>query len=186
MGENWSPSSPSKRHCPRRPAFSPSGAEGAESPGSPPPGGPRGSYNDYPGTQSRSTLIAQAHHQDPSAAHARAHVPAEPDPASSARPTRYWPSSPREHEGDRTESLFSIEEERNDSFTAVLDLIRRSYNLEKPAGVAPSRGKTALAQTLELQACHPPPWLRPSSTTSTLSSQNSTRNRRPMASSLFL
>ena len=68
---------------------------------------------------------------------ARAHAPAEPGPAASARPTRYWPSSPREQEGDRTESLCSVEEERDDSFTAVLDFIRRSHDLEKPVGVAP-------------------------------------------------
>ena len=57
---------------------SPSGAEEAESPGSPPPEALRGSYNDYPGTQPWSTLNSKAHHQDPSATRARAHVPAEP------------------------------------------------------------------------------------------------------------
>ena len=114
-----------------------SGAEGSESPSSPPP---------------------EAHHQDPSATRARAHVP-----ATSGRPTRYRPSSPREHEGDRTESLYSVEEERDDSFTAVFDLIRRFHNLEKPAGVASSRGKTALAQTLGLQAKPSPSLHLPSS-----------------------
>ena len=144
-------------------APSPSGAEGAESPGSPPPGAPRGSYNNYPGTQSRSTLNSHAHHQDRSATRARAHVPAEPGHATSGRPSRSWPSSPREHDGDRTESLYSVEEERDDSFTAVLDLIRRSHNLEKPAGVAPFRGKTTLAQTFGLQAEPSPALHLPSS-----------------------
>ena len=82
----------------------------------------------------------------------RAHAPAEPGPAASARPTRYWLSSPREQEGDQTESLYSVEEERDDSFTAVLDFIRRSHDLEKPAGVAPSRGKTTVTRKLGLQA----------------------------------
>ena len=184
------PPPPPSLPCPA--SSSPSGAEGAESPGSPPPEAPWGSYNDYPGTQSWSTLNSHAHRQDPSATRARAHVPAEPGPAASGRPTRYWPSSPREHEGDRTKSLYSVKEERDDSFTAVLNLIKRSHNLEKPARVAPSRGKTALAQTLDLQAepspalhlpSSPPPWLRHSSTKSTLSSRNSFRNRRPRASS---
>ena len=35
---------------------------------------------------------------------------------------------------------------------AVLDFIRRSHDLEKPAGVAPSRGKMAVARKLWLQA----------------------------------
>ena len=94
---------------------------------------------------------------------AGAHVPAEPGPATSGKPTRYWPSSPREHKGDWTESLISVEEERDDSFTAVLDLIRYSHNLEKLAGMAPSRGKTALAQTLGLQAEPSPALHLPSS-----------------------
>ena len=64
----------------------------------------------------------------------------------------YWPSFPTEREGDRAESLYSVEEERDDSFTAVLDFIRHSHDLEKPAGVAPSRGKMGVTRKLGLQA----------------------------------
>ena len=44
-----------------------------------------------------------------------------------------------------------MEEERDDSFSSVIDLMRY-HNLEKPAGVTPSWGLTTLAQTLGLQA----------------------------------
>ena len=76
----------------------------------------------------------------------------EPAPSMSEKEARFWPSSPRDQEGERPESLSSVEEERDDSFTSVIDLIRRYHNLEKPAGVIPSRGLTTLAQTLSLQA----------------------------------
>ena len=51
-----------------------------------------------------------------------------------------------------------MEEERDDSFTSVIDLIRRYHNLEKPAGVTHARGLATLAQTLSL----PGPALAPS------------------------
>ena len=79
-------------------------------------------------------------------------TPVEPAPSTSEKEARFWPSSPRDREGEHPESFSSVEEERDDSFTSVIDLIRRYHNLEKPAGVAPSRGLTTLAQTLGLQA----------------------------------
>ena len=83
-------------------------------------------------------------------------------PSTSGRPPRSWTSSPRDDEGERSESLYSVDEERGDSFTSVLDLIRRFQNIEKPAGVIPSRGRTTVARTLGLQtepspALHLPP-----------------------------
>ena len=80
------------------------------------------------------------------------HFPGEPGPSASERPTRHWSSPQGEHEGERTESIYTVEEERDDSFTAVLDIIRRFHKLEKPTGVAPSRYKMPLAQMLSLQA----------------------------------
>ena len=79
-------------------------------------------------------------------------TPVESAPSMSDKEASFWPSSPRDQEGERPESLSSVEEERDDSFTSIIDLIRRYHNLEKPAGVTPSRGLTTLAQTLDLQA----------------------------------
>ena len=79
-------------------------------------------------------------------------TPVESAPSTSEKEARFWPSTPRDQEEERPESLSTVEEERDDSFTSVIDLIRRYHNLEKPAGVTPSRGLTTLAQTLGLQA----------------------------------
>ena len=79
-------------------------------------------------------------------------TPVEPAPSTSEKEVRFWPSCPRDQEGEHPESLSSVEEERDGSFTLVIDLIRRYHNLEKPAGVTPSWGLTTLAQTLGLQA----------------------------------
>ena len=95
----------------------------------------------------------------------------EATPSTSGRPPCSWTSSLRDHEGERSESLYSVDIERDDSFASVLDLIRRFHSIEKPAGVTPSRGRTTVARTLSLQtepspALHLPPsdLLRPSST----------------------
>ena len=48
-------------------------------------------------------------------------------------------------------------------FTSVVDLIRRSHNLEDLASIAPSRGRTALAQKLGLQTEPSPALHLPSS-----------------------
>ena len=79
-------------------------------------------------------------------------------PSTSEKEARFWPSSPRDQEGERPESLSSVEEERDDSFTSVIDLIRRYHNLEKPAGVTPSRALTTLGLRAEASpALHLPP-----------------------------
>ena len=62
------------------------------------------------------------------------------------------------------QSLYSVDEEKDDLFAAVFDIIRRFHNLEKPTGVAPSRGKTTLAQTFSLQAEPSPALHLPTST----------------------
>ena len=136
---------------------------GAESPDSPPPEETRESYNDGPSTHSQDAPDSHTPNQDPSATSTRAHTPGELGPSSLERSARYWPSSPRDHEGDRSESLCSLEEVRDDSFTSVLDLIRRSHNLEEPASVAPLWGRTALAQKLGLQTEPSPALHLPSS-----------------------
>ena len=61
-------------------------------------------------------------------------------PSTSDKDTRFWPSSPRDQEGEHPESLSSVEEERDDSFSSVIDLIRSYHSLEKPASAAPARG----------------------------------------------
>ena len=73
-------------------------------------------------------------------------------PSTSDKNTRFWPSSPRDQEGEHPESLSSVEEERDDYFISVIDLIRRYHNLEKPAGATPARGLTTLAHALGLHA----------------------------------
>ena len=86
----------------------------------------------------------------------------EATPSTSGVPPRSWTSSPRDHEGERPESLYSVDEERDDSFTSALDPIRRVNIFEKPAGVTPSRGRTTVAMRRGLQsepspALHLPP-----------------------------
>ena len=73
-------------------------------------------------------------------------------PSTSDKDTRFWPSSPRDQEGEQPKSLSPVEEERDDSFTSVIDLIRRYHNLEKLAGAIPARGLATLAHTLGLHA----------------------------------
>ena len=78
--------------------------------------------------------------------------------STSDKEVRFWPSSPRDQEGERPESLSLVEEERDDSFASVIDLIRRYHNLEKPAGVTPARGLTTLGLQAEASpALHLPP-----------------------------
>ena len=85
-------------------------------------------------------------------------TPVEPPPSTSEKEARFWPSSLRDQEGERPESLSSVEEVRDDSFTSVIDLIRRYHNLEKPAGVNPLRGLTTLGLQAEVSpALHLPP-----------------------------
>ena len=83
---------------------------------------------------------------------AKPSTPVDSALSTSDKDTCFWPSSPRDQEGEHPESLSSVEEERDDFFTSVIDLIRRYHDLEKPAGVTPAQGLTTLAQTLGLQA----------------------------------
>ena len=48
-------------------------------------------------------------------------------------------------DGDRSSVVDSLDLDRDDSFRAVLHLIREFHSLEEPAGVAPNRCKTSLA-----------------------------------------
>ena len=71
------------------------------------------------------------------------------------RPIRTHASGhpPREtRKGSIPESLSSMEEERDDSFSSVIDLIRSYHGLEKPASAAPARGLSTLSHTLGLHA----------------------------------
>ena len=71
-------------------------------------------------------------------------------PSTSDKDARFWPSSPRDQEGEHPESLSSVEEERDDSFSSVIDLIRSYHSLEKPASAAPARGLSTLSHALGL------------------------------------
>ena len=144
------PSSPSKRrktnHPPVwRPSSSFSESEDTESRGTPPPEESSDSHNVdstmRPLDASDSLTVS-----DGSSVHlARPSTSVDSAPSTSDKDTRFWPSSPRDKEGEHPESLSSVEEERDDSFTSVIDLIRRHHDLEKPAGVTPARGLTTLS-----------------------------------------
>ena len=73
-------------------------------------------------------------------------------PSMFDKDARFWPSSPRNQEGEHPESLSSVEEERDDSFSSVIDLIRSYLSLEKPASAAPALGLSTLSHALGLYA----------------------------------
>ena len=88
---------------------------------------------------------------DSSSVHsARPSTSVDSAPSMSDKDMHFWPSSPRDQEGEHPESLSSVEEERDDSFTSVIDLMRY-HDLEKPAGVTHAP-LTTLAHTLGLHA----------------------------------
>ena len=93
-----------------------------------------------------------AHDEHSASANAPARNSTEATPSTSGMLPCSWTSSPRDHEGERPESLYSVDEERDDSFTSVLDSIKRVNNLEKPAGVTPSQGRTTVALRRGLQS----------------------------------
>ena len=86
-----------------------------------------------------------AHDEHSASGSAAARTSTEATPSTSGMLPRSWTSSLRDNEGECPESLYSVDEERDDSFTSVLDSIKRVNNLEKPAGVTPSRGRTTVA-----------------------------------------
>ena len=127
------------------------------SPDQPQPATPLSPYSsDSEKTESQGTppweddLVAHGEHS--ASASAAARTSTEATPSTSGMLPRSWTFSPRDHEGERPESLYSVDEERDDSFTSVLDSIRRVNNLEKPAGVTPSRGRTTVALRRGLQS----------------------------------
>ena len=93
-----------------------------------------------------------AHNEHAASASADARPSTKATPSPSGTLPHAWTSSSRDHEGGRPESLYSVDGERDDSFTSVLDSIRRVNNLEKPAGVTPSWGKTTFALKRGLQS----------------------------------
>ena len=151
------PSSPSKRlrtsHTPIwRPSSSSSESEDTESRGTPPPEESGDSRNvdstRSPLDPSDSLMVSDglsAHRTGPSTS-------VDSAPSKSDKDASFWPSSPRDLEGEHPESLSSVEEERYDSFSSVINLIRRYHNLEKPAGATPARGLSTLAHALGLHA----------------------------------
>ena len=70
----------------------------------------------------------------------------EPKPLTSRDQIYAWPPTSRDFDNDRSESLASAEEEPDDSFAAVIDMIRTFHNIERPATAAPSRTATAFDQ----------------------------------------
>ena len=151
------PSSPSKRHKTShtpvwRPSSSSSESEDTESRGTPSPEESGDSRNMdstmRPLDPSDSLMVndgSSTHRTGPSTS-------VDSAPSTSDKDACFWPSSPRDQEGEHPESLSSVEEERDDSFTKVIDLIRRYHNLEKLAGATPARGLTTLAHALGLHA----------------------------------
>ena len=73
-------------------------------------------------------------------------------PSTSDKDARFWRSSLRDQEGEHPESLSSVEEERDDSFSSVIDVIRRHHYLEKPASATPARGLSTLSHALGLHS----------------------------------
>ena len=153
----------SNRHRPATPlSSSSSDSEEAESQSTLPLEEASDSSYDDSAARPQGATDSHRDNQNAPAAGAVPQTSTEATPSTSGRPLRSWISSPRDHEGERSESLYSVDEERDDSFTCVLDLIRRFHNIEKPTGVAPSRGRTTVARTLGLQtepspALHLPP-----------------------------
>ena len=93
------------------------------------------------------------HVSDGSSAHRTGHSTSVDSASSTSdRDARFWPSSLRDQEGKHPESLSSVEEERDDSFSSVIDLIRRNHDLEKPASATPARGLSTLSHALGLHA----------------------------------
>ena len=72
-------------------------------------------------------------------------------PSTSDKDARFWPSS-RETRKGSIPSLSSVEEERDDSFSLVINLIRSYHSLEKPASAAPARGLSTLSHAVGLHA----------------------------------
>ena len=90
-------------------------------------------------------------HQDYPAPKQDTFYPNKPRPSTSRDQTYAWPPSPRDFDNDRAESLASAEEEPDDSFTAVIDMVRAFHNIERPATAAPSHTATAFNQKRGLQ-----------------------------------
>ena len=136
------------------------------SPNQPQPATPLSPYSlDSEETESQGTPPREddldIHDEHSASASAAARTSTEATHSTSDMLPCSWMSSPRDHEGERPESLYSVDEERDDSST-VLDSIRRVSNLEKPAGVTLSRGRTTVALRRSLQsepspALHLPP-----------------------------
>ena len=118
------------------------------SPDQPQPATPLSIYSDSEESESQGTLPREedldAHDEHSASGSATARTSTEAIPSTSGMLPCSWTSSLRDNEGERPESLYSVDEERDDSFTSVLD-IKRVNNLEKPAGVTPSRGRTTVA-----------------------------------------
>ena len=150
-------SSPDKRrrtsHTPVwRPSSSSSESEDTESRDTPPPEESGDSRNMdstmRPLDPSDSLTISDgssAHRTGPSTS-------VDSSPSTSDKDARFWPSSPRDQEGEHPESLSSVEEERDDSFSLVINLRRSYHSLEKPASAAPAQGLSTLSHALGLHA----------------------------------
>ena len=68
---------------------------------------------------------------------------------------RSSPSPSGARDDDRSSAIDSLDTEWDDSFQAVLHLIREFHSLEEPASVAQNRCKTSLAPVYGLQSVVP-------------------------------
>ena len=96
-----------------------------------------------------------------------------PRPGSSrsyARDDRYWSGAGRRSpaplgavDDDRSSAFESVDFAQDDSFRAVLDLIRNFHGMEEPAGVPSARCKTSLASAYGLMSEVSPAFTLPAS-----------------------
>ena len=135
-----------------RPSSSSSESEESESADTPPPEESGDSRNVdstmRPLDASDSLTVSDgssAHHTGPSTS-------VDSAPSSSGKDEHSWSSSPRHQEDERPESLSSVEEERDDSFSSVIDLIRSYHGLEKLASATSTRGLSTLSYALGLHS----------------------------------
>ena len=89
--------------------------------------------------------------------------PSEPQPSTSRDQTYAWPPTPRDFDNDRAESLASTEDEPDYSFSAVVDMIRNFYDIERPMAATSARTATAFDQMIGLQSDRDPAFHLPTS-----------------------
>ena len=125
-------------------------------PYSPPRKAPRRTEDAFPGHHVRSA----PEFPEPLYGHyelkqASTHM-SEPQPSTSRDQTYAWPTTPRNFDNDRAESLASADDEPDYSFSAVIDMIRNFHDIERPSAATPALTATAFDQMRGLQSDQAP------------------------------